>query len=78
VYVTRDTFEYVQLTPEGRYLNVQLDELHESQVVEVCDVCEEPGTSDDALGHFGRPDVSPYVYVIAHYLCGIDEGLTLS
>lgn len=74
MYQTHDRDE-VQLTPEGRYLTVDLRELHERDVVEVCDVCEEPGTADDPLGQFGEPG-EPLVVAIAHHMCGLDDGLS--
>lgn len=79
MYVTRSSFEPVQLTPEGRFLDVALTELPESQVVEVCDVCEEPADDKlgDALGQFGLPG-EPHVAAVCHYQCGIDEGYVVS
>lgn len=79
MYVTKADFETVMLTPEGRFLDVQLNELHESEVLEVCDVCEEPAddATGDALGQFGLSNL-PVATAICHYQCGIDEGLELA
>ena len=81
MYVTKDGYETVVVSPEGQFLlpagEAGLIVLHDNQVVEVCDVCEELGTLDDALGQFGLPGL-PDATTVAHYQCGVDEGLTLS
>lgn len=51
--------------------------LHPHQVHEVCDVCEEPSTTEDPLGHFKAPD-RVGVYVLAHGQCGLDQELELA
>lgn len=52
-------YEDVQVTDEGRFLVAAgedgLVEYWQHQVREVCDVCEEPPTTDDPLGHFKAP-----------------------
>lgn len=59
MYVVKDTHEHAQLTPEGRFLVAAgtdgLLEYQPYEVLEVCDVCEEPPTGDDPLGHFKAP-----------------------
>lgn len=80
MYVVRETSEYVQRSPEGRYLGAVGGELLEYQpheVIEVCDVCEEWPTGDDPLGHFKNPDVVG-TYVLAHGQCGLDQELELA
>jgi hypothetical protein len=76
MYITKSDFEPVQLTPEGKFLNVALDELTEAQVLEVCDVCEEAAgdLANDGLAQFSD---NPRV-VVAHYECGVNAGLELA
>lgn len=58
MYVVKDTYVVVQQTPEGRFIAAVDGDLLEYQpyeVLEVCDICEEPPTGDDPLGHFKAP-----------------------
>lgn len=74
-------YEDVIVSNEGRILLPSgedgLVDLRPDQVREVCDVCEEPPTVDDPLGHFRAPDRLG-VYVFAHGQCGLDQELELA
>lgn len=80
MYRQRSTFEYLQVTPEGRYLRGDLSEVLPPDVVQVCDVCEEPGTDrfggDDVLAEFWVPDEKRSI--VAHAQCGTDQELELA
>lgn len=72
-------YETVSVSDEGSFF-VTVDDslvfLRPHQVIEVCDVCEEPPTADDPLGHF-RGEVFG-AYVLAHGRCGEDHELELA
>lgn len=73
-------FEPVQATDEGQFfvtVRGGLVFLRPDQVEEVCDLCEEPGTVADPLGHFLDPD-DVGEYVIAHGECGLGCELELA
>lgn len=80
MYVQRSTREYLTVTREGRYLRGDLSEVLPPDVVQVCDVCEEPGTNrlggDDVLAEFWDPDEERSI--VAHGQCGTDRGLELA
>lgn len=80
MYVVKETSEHAQLTPEGRFLVAAgadgLLEYQPYEVLEVCDVCEEPPTGDDPLGHFKGEVFGSQV--IAHGQCGLDHELELA
>lgn len=77
MYRRTTDLEYVELTPEGRYLTGALEVVPESFVEEVCDRCEELGTSVDPLGTFRDPG-QPGHQATAHDLCAQDEGWVLA
>lgn len=73
-------YEHVTVSGEGAFfLAVRggLVFLREDQVEETCDLCEEPGTDGDPLGHFKHDEVEG-TYVIAHGQCGLDRELELA
>lgn len=73
-------YEDVSVSGEGQFIlavDGGLVFLQPDQVREVCDVCEEPYTTDDPLGHFKAPD-RVGVYVLAHGQCGEDQELELA
>lgn len=72
--------EPVQVTGEGQFFVTVLGGLvflRPDQVEEVCNLCEEPGTVADPLGHFRDPEDAGE-YVLAHGQCGLDHELKLA
>lgn len=77
MYRRTTDLEYVELTPEGRYVTGALEVVPESFVEEVCDRCEEPGDDVDPLGIFRDPE-QPGSQASAHDLCADGEGWVLA
>jgi hypothetical protein len=77
MYRRTTDYEYVELTPEGRFLTGALEEVPARFVQEACDVCEEPGSSIDPLGIFRDP-AQPGSQATAHDLCASGEGWVLA
>lgn len=77
MYRRTTDFEYVELTPEGRYVTGALEVVPESFVEEACDHCEEPGDDNDPLGIFRDPE-RPGSQFTMHELCAEGEGLVLA
>lgn len=72
-------YEVVTVSGEGNFflaVDGGLVFLRSSQVVEVCDVCQEEPTADDPLGHFKGNE--PGTYALAHGQCGLDHELELA
>jgi hypothetical protein len=77
MYIRRGDREPVAVTPEGQFIDGTLNIVPESELLEVCDVCEEEGSEHDPLAHFKHPDRFGE-YTIAHGQCGIDFDLELA
>lgn len=77
MYRRTTDLEYVEQTPEGRFLTGALEDVPASFVQEVCDVCEEPGDAVDALGIFRDPE-QPGSQATAHESCADAEGWVLA
>lgn len=73
-------FEYVEQTPEGKFITGTLEDVPPKFVEQVCDVCEEPGSDafggDDVLAEFWDPESETSKTM--HGTCGIDAGLELA
>jgi len=70
-------WEFVELTPEGRYITGALEVVPESFVEECCDYCEEVGDEVDPLGIFRDPRVEGHQGTY-HSTCADGEGLVLA
>lgn len=78
MYRRTTDLEYVELTPEGRFITGALEVIPKAFVEEVCDVCEEPADGDvDPLGIFRDPE-QPGSQATAHDLCADGEGWVLA
>lgn len=77
MYIRRSDREHVTVTPEGQYLDGTLNPVPESELLEICDFCEEEGSDSDPLAHFKDPEKFGS-YIIAHGQCGIDFELELA
>lgn len=80
MYRRTTDLEYVERTPEGRFLTGALEDVPASFVQEVCDRCEEPSSDDlgddDVLAEFWDP--ASQTSKVMHAQCGVDEGLELA
>lgn len=77
MYRRTTDLEYVERTPEGRFITGALEVVPEGYVEEVCDVCEEPGAPINPLRIFrdlGLLDAQ----ATAHALCADAEGWVLA
>jgi hypothetical protein len=78
MYRRTTDYEYVERTPEGRFLTGALEEVPPKFVEEACDRCEETEgpLADDMLAQFWDPESQ--TAKVMHGQCGVDEGLELA
>lgn len=75
--VRRDDVTHPRELPDRERFTPLADLVRETGEKDPCQVCHEPGTVDDPVGHFKNP-AQVGAYVMAHGDCGEANGLELA